>query len=53
MKGASKVPSQISNIIIDIIVLALAIKNIKFMYCNKYTNKLADTVARKAHHYTV
>lgn len=47
--GAIKALNTITNIIEDILVLASAIRNIKFVYRNRHANILADIIARKAH----
>lgn len=33
-------------------ILASTILNVKFAYCNRYTNRLVDIVTKRAHHYT-
>lgn len=43
-----KPPTQISKIIENTIMLAKTVRNIMFMYCNRFTNKLADSIASKA-----
>lgn len=48
--GAVKAPSLVSNIVADIVVLTSAVRNIKFIYYNKYVNKLDETKAKKVHH---
>lgn len=45
--GKSKTPSQIFNLILDIITLARAIRNIKFMYSNRSANRLAVKITKK------
>lgn len=42
-----KASSQISVIIGDIIVLAKAFRKIKFMYRNRFADKLVDKIAKK------
>lgn len=49
--GDSKAPSDISNIIADICIIASAVRNIRFMYCNKQANTLANSLAKKAQRY--
>lgn len=44
---AIKASSLIFNIIAE---LASAINNSKSVYCNRYDNTVADTIARKVHH---
>lgn len=41
-----KAPGIILNIVVDIFVLVLVVRNIKFLYCNRQTNTLADTIAK-------
>lgn len=50
--GDIKAPSQISNIIGNIIILAKAIKNADFMYCNRFASKLDDKIAENGHQCT-
>lgn len=51
--SAVKVSSLIHNIVKDSIVLASAIRNIQFVYCDIYTNKVVELIARNAHHCAV
>lgn len=37
--GAIKAPSIISNIVKDIVALVSTVRNINFVYCNRYTKK--------------
>lgn len=47
-----KAPSQIYNIVSDIIALAKEVRNTKIMYCNISANRLADSIAKMPHQYT-
>lgn len=40
--SATKVPIIIANIVADFVVLTLVIRNIKYVYYNKYANMLAE-----------
>lgn len=42
-----KVPSLISNILKDIAILVAAVRNIKFVYRNRFVCKLADPIAKR------
>lgn len=50
MEGEIKTLSQISKLFGDIKFLAKAVKDIKFLCRSRSANKLADRIARKAHH---
>lgn len=50
IKGDIKTLNQISKLIKDINVLAKVVKDIKFLFCSRFIDKLADRIARKAHH---
>lgn len=47
MKEDIKSPSQILNLIEDIIVLVKAVENIKLLYCNTSINKLVDKMLKR------
>lgn len=47
--GGTSPPSQIKNLVEDIKILAQVIKDIKFVYCSRLTNELADLIAKKAY----
>lgn len=42
-----KAPSVISNIAQDIRIILSAITNIKFVYCNRNTTRLVDSIAKR------
>lgn len=46
--GKTKARNQITNLIEDIITIVKAVRNIQFSYCIRMTNKLADTITKKA-----
>lgn len=48
--GKNMVPSQIVNHITDIANLAHDNSDIKFMYCKRDANMLADKIAKQAHY---
>lgn len=48
----TKASSQISNVIIDIIILVKTIKNIEFIYCNKSVSRLGDKITKKVYYCT-
>lgn len=52
IEGATKAPGIILNIVEDVVMLAATVRDIKFVYCNRYANRLANTITRKTHHYT-
>lgn len=52
ISGDSKRHTQICILITDITVLAKQVNNIKFMYCHKSANMLADKIVKRAHMYS-
>lgn len=42
-------PPDIFNIVVDICILAAIVRNIKFIYCKRKVNILADSLVKKAH----
>lgn len=47
--GDVKALISISNLVEDISVLPEDVKNLKFMYSNKFVNWLGDRIAKKSH----
>lgn len=47
--GKIKATSQIVNLVEHIINLPAGFKNVRFSFCNKRANQLADRIAKKAH----
>lgn len=51
IQNNSKPPSQIFNLVEDIITCTRTLENIKFLYRNRFANALADKLAKRAHLY--
>lgn len=49
INGEATPPRLIGNIVEDIKMLPKAVRNMKFVYCNRSTNMLADMLGRKTH----
>lgn len=47
--GEIKAPSVIFNTVTDVYILASVIRNLKFLYYDRYVNTLTDFLAKKAH----
>lgn len=47
-----KAPTQIFNLVEDVKVLAKAVKKLKFVYCNRSVNRLADRITKQIHQCT-
>lgn len=45
--GETRPPNHICNLVEDIVTLTRAVDNIKFLYCYRSANELADKIARK------
>lgn len=46
--GDIKAPSIIANVVVDIVLLASDFNNVKFVYRNRFANKLVDVVAKRS-----
>lgn len=51
INGEATSPRVIGNIVEDVKMLPTAVRNIKFVHCNRSTNILVDMLAKKAHSY--